>query len=349
MHMVRFRPLVAGLAVAVAVVACVRAASVSVPAPAPVPTAAAACEFDNVERIVAVGDVHGAYGRFLQILRAAEVIDADNRWIGGKTRLVQTGDVVDRGPDSKLVLEFLRKLTKEASAAGGAVHALIGNHEAMRLLRDYRYVDPGEYAAFITHDSVQIRRLAVENAPPAQRATVEAETPLGMVEMLRAFRPDQDLGRYIRSLDTVVRINGVLFLHGGISPAVASKSCATINDTVRRELGRDLEKTSAAPEKSLSAGVDGPLWYRGLALEKEDFAPEVDKILAAQGAHAVVIGHSADPGAIRSRFNNKVFLIDTGMQPAYLPSGRASALEIKGDVFTAIYLDGRQVLRGGGE
>jgi len=311
---------------------------------------AAPCELDNVERIVAVGDVHGAYDRFLGILKTAQVIDAGNKWSGGKTHLVQTGDVLDRGPDSRKVLEFLRRLAKEASSAGGAVHSLMGNHEAMRLVRDYRYVDPGEYEAFVTRDSEEIRRQALESVPANQRAAAAETTPLGMVEMLRAFRPDQDLGIYLRTLDPVIRINGIVFMHGGISPAVALMSCTAINDTVRRELGRDLEKTRAELTKALSTREDGPMWYRGLALEPEDsFAPEFEKILAAQGARMFVLGHTAEPGPIRTRFNKRVFLIDTGMQPAYLPTGRASALEIRGDVVTAIYADGQQVLRGGGK
>ena len=40
-------------------------------------------------------------------------------------------------------------------------------------------------------------------------------------------------------------------------------------------------------------------------------------------------------------------MIDTGMQPAYVEKGRASALEIKGEVFTAIYRDSREVVGGG--
>jgi hypothetical protein len=96
----------------------------------------------------------------------------------------------------------------------------------------------------------------------------------------------------------------------------------------------------------LAASEDGPLWYRGLASQPEAFAPDVRKILAAQHARAIVAGHSADPGPIRSRFENTVFLIDTGMQPAYLPNGRASALEIRDGVFTAIYKESRQVITG---
>lgn len=316
--------------------------------PAGLAARATPCEFEKVERIVAVGDVHGAYQQFLEILRASAVIDAQNRWIGGRTNLVQNGDVLDRGPDSRQALEFLRRLTREAERAGGRVHALLGNHEAMRLLGDFRYVVPGEYAAFANSDSVATRKAVIETLPAADRARVEQETPLGMIEMIRAFGPEQELGSYLRTLNSVVRINGVVFLHGGISPTVAPMTCGDINDTVRRDLGKDIEKTKAKPKESLTTSEDGPLWYRGLANEPDTFAPEVKKILEAQHARAIVLGHTAEPGPIRVRFEKTVFLIDTGMQPAYLANGRASALEIRGDVFTAIYKDSRQVVAGGG-
>jgi hypothetical protein len=89
------------------------------------------------------------------------------------------------------------------------------------------------------------------------------------------------------------------------------------------------------------------LWYRGLAQEPPTFAPRVDEILAQQGARAIVIAHTVVPeGRIVGRFGGKVLQIDTGMQPAYVPTGRASALEIRGDTFTAIYMDRRDALEG---
>ena len=325
--------------------ACLLAACLSY-APVTTRAVAAPCEFDNVERIVAVGDVHGAYDQLLKILEIAGVVDAQGRWAGGRTHFVQTGDVFDRGPDSLKATEFLRKLTREAERAGGRVHALLGNHETMRLLGIYRDAVPAEFEAFRTAGSADLRERLASQVDPATRAKIMAE-PLGTIEMVEAFRPQGSLGSYLRTLNTTVRINGIVFVHGGLTPDLAKMTCAQINDAVRREMGRDFEKTQRALEKSLSAGEFGPLWYRGLALEPEAFQPQVDAILAAQNARAIVVGHSIVPGKITSRFGGKVYTIDTGMQPAYVRDGAASALEIKGPTITAIYLDRREVLAGG--
>ena len=310
--------------------------------------APSSCGLEGVERIVAVGDVHGAYDRFVDILRAASVIDGRQRWAGGRTHLVQLGDIVDRGPDSRKALDLLRRLDRDASSAGGGVHVLLGNHEVARMLGDLRYVDPGEYRAFVTSDSEEIRRRFVESAKTADRDQLDQllkATPLGSIEMRIAFGPNGEYGKWLRTLDAVVKIDGVLFLHGGISLAVAPLSCDDINVTVRRELTTDFDATRSAPFASLAAREDGPLWYRGLAERLDTFSPQVDDVLAKQGAQAIVIAHTVSPtGRIRLRFGGKVVQIDTGMQPAYVTNGRASALEIRNGRFTAIYQDRRDPL-----
>src|SRR5689334_1922490 len=62
---------------------------------------ASPCEIETTDTVVAVGDIHGAFDNFVAILRSAQVIDNRNKWIGRRTVLVQTGDVLDRGPDSR--------------------------------------------------------------------------------------------------------------------------------------------------------------------------------------------------------------------------------------------------------
>jgi hypothetical protein len=317
----------------------------------PAPTAAgerlAPCEYQGVERIVAVGDVHGAYDRYVEILQAAGVLDDRRRWSGGRTHFVQLGDILDRGADSRKVLDLLRELEGPAKRAGGQVHVLLGNHEVMRMLGDLRYVVPGEYEAFATGQSEEIRRRYLEGLTVDERAKLTPDLPLGFVEMRMAYGRSGEYGRWLRRLDVVIRVNDVLFVHGGLSPAVAQKPCDVINDTVRRELSGDEDKTRAAPLKSLAASPDGPLWYRGLVKESDETALQLDEILKLQRVRAVVVGHTIrDEGRVEQRFGGKVFAIDTGMQPAYAKNGRASALEIKDGVFTAIYTDRRDVLVG---
>jgi hypothetical protein len=307
--------------------------------------AASRCEWTGIERIVAVGDVHGAYDRFLEILKIAGVLDADAHWAAGNAHVVQLGDIVDRGPDSRKTLDFVRRLEREAQTSGGQLHLLLGNHEVARMLGDLRLTVAGEYEAFATVGSPGVRDNYLKTLKPGnnlEREQLIEQTPLGFVEMRQAFGRDGDYGRWLRQLPVTIKIDGFQFVHGGISPAVAPLGCEAINDQVRRELTSDLDKTRAAPLATLAARTDGPLWYRGLAQEPDTFAPEIDEILAKTHARAIIVAHTVTAsGRITPRFDGRVIQIDTGMQPAYVPGGRAAALEIRKGEATAIYVDRR--------
>jgi hypothetical protein len=310
---------------------------------------------------VAIGDVHGAYDKFVALLRAAGLINDRQRWVGGRARLVQTGDLLDRGADSRKVVDLLIRLEREAAAAGGRVHALVGNHEFMRLVGDWRYVSPGEYKAFQTSESADLRdRIHALNAErAAQRARAEnrpfnereyraqffKDFPLGYFEMQRAFGKDGEYGKWVRSRVAAVKINGVLFIHGGVSDKVANLGCQGLNAEVQRNL--DAAPVPADTITSLlSATEDGPLWYRGMASEPEaTFEPMLDSILRRLDARAVVIGHTPIPtGQITTRFGGRVVLIDTGMLGGeFFPKGAASALEARDGALAAIYEDGRRM------
>ena len=319
------------------------------------------CNIQTTERIVAVGDIHGAFDNFVAILRAAQVIDNRNRWSGKKTVLVQTGDILDRGPDSRKAIDLIRRLERDAPRAGGRVVSLLGNHEFMRLVSDWRYVSAGEIEAFKTGDSGQYRDqvYAALSQQAGQRAKAEGrefdeaayreqfmkELPLGMIELRQAFGPQGDYAKWIRERPTVAKINGVLFLHGGISPEIASLGCEGINAAVSKELAALPPPEQAA--SLMAASETGPLWYRGLALQKEEeLAPVLPMTLEQMKARAVVIGHSTVlPGRIVARLGGRVILIDTGMvNGEFYPGGVSSALEWNGSTVTAIYLDRREPL-----
>jgi len=327
------------------------------------PNAWPACDLRTTERIVAVGDVHGSYDGLVGILRTAGIIDARARWSGGRAILVQTGDVVDRGPDSRKALDLLRRLEGEAMRAGGRVYPLLGNHEFMRMVWDWRYVSAEEIAAFRTGNSVdlrertfglvfadEMRRAKEEQRPPPDEAAFHAQfvkdIPLGYIETRQAFLPTGEYGKWLRERYAVIRINGIVFLHGGISAATAALGCAGINDAVRR----DLAVPNPTPEQALamlSSSETGPLWYRGLAEEPEPaFAPALTNILELLGARAIVIGHTVTADfRITRRFDGRVIQIDTGMLGGtFYPGGMPSALEIRGDTLTAFYQSGRERL-----
>jgi hypothetical protein len=309
---------------------------------------------------VAIGDVHGAYDRFIALLRQAGLIDTRNHWSGGRAVFVQTGDILDRGPDSRKILDLVMNLTAEAPKSGGTVVPLLGNHEVMRLMRDLRYVSAGEYAAFRSPTSNDARdrlyRDAVDNARArarvigqkfdegAFRKQFQEQVPLGYIEMQAAFAPEATYGRWLRARDTVAKVNDVVFVHGGFTPEVAALGCDAINKLVKNELQMRWSLDDSRLLSTLSAGPNGPLWYRGLADESMEVPEsEVNTIRISLRAATIVIGHTVAPDLkIRTRYNGRVVQIDTGMlDGAFYPGGRASALEIQDDQFTVI-ADGKR-------
>ena len=110
-------------------------------------------------------------------------------WIGGDLIVVQTGDQLDRGDEEQSILELLDRLQDEATAVGGAVHVLNGNHELMNARPDFRYVTEGGFEDF--EDAVVIAEedsllLAYE---PDQRARVAAFRPGGPFALMLAEAP----------------------------------------------------------------------------------------------------------------------------------------------------------------
>jgi hypothetical protein len=295
----------------------------------------------GVERVVAVGDVHGDYEQFVALLRSASLIDPKGKWSGGKTHLVQTGDVLDRGPESRKVMDLLMKLEKQADSADGRVHVLIGNHEAMNIYGDLRYVSPGEYAAFRDANSERLRealyqlhREQLKKSPPpegvptfdeAYRKKWESEHPLGYAEHRREFSPAGKYGKWIRSHNTVIKIDDTLFLHGGIAPKYATYSIREINERVRDEL-EHFDKL----QNGVVTDAEGPLWYRGLATQDEQtLEPHLKSVLDNSKVERIVIGHTPTDGAITPRFGGKVLLIDVGLSRVYDSKLRMACLLVE--------------------
>lgn len=193
-------------------------------------------------RLVAIGDVHGAGDAFVSILQRAGLIDAERKWAGGNAILVQTGDLVDRGQDARAVLDLMMALESQASAAGGKVQALMGNHEVMTLLGETRDAAPEVFQKFAAADAEARREQAYQAAvklsgdkPPDKTEWLTAH-PLGYLEYREAFAPSGSYGKWIRSKPIIAEIGGTAFMHGGINNEFTTDSLDNINKRVRREL-----------------------------------------------------------------------------------------------------------------
>jgi TPR repeat protein len=283
----------------------------------------------GVERVIAIGDIHGDYEQFVQVLASAGLIDGKGNWTGGKTHLVQTGDILDRGPDSRAVMDLLIKLEKQAADAGGAVHCLIGNHEAMNIYGDRRYVSPAEFAAFSNQTAPTggtasyAQSITAPATPDANPAPTPAQTP-GLKEMQAAFGPEGKYGKWLRGQNAVIKIDRTLFLHAGLGHKYADWDIDNINEEVRREL-TDFTRLHGG----IVTDEQGPLWFRGLASgDEQQLAPLVDALLKQFDVDRIVVGHTYAGGVVSPRFNGKVILVDTGIPRVYDNTGKVACLEI---------------------
>ena len=306
-------------------------------------------QWDKVNRVIAIGDVHGAFSELVSVLQAAQVIDTQLSWIGGATHLVSLGDLLDRGPQSAKVMDLLMRLQDEAQTSGGHVHVLLGNHEVMNLTGDLRDVSAPEFAALES-----------------------------MGGHARAFSLHGHYGRWLATLPFVIRINDSLFAHGGFSSVLRSTSLEEINRRARNALLTILDEGARLREEGkleptgdlLSAtynltgeqteqlgkafvqasqepllGNLSPQWYRGTALchkmlEEKSFASTLKHLGAKRG----IMGHTPTPNReVNSRFSGTAFMIDTGML-ASVYKGNTRAIEIIADRIRAFGPDGGSVI-----
>jgi hypothetical protein len=269
--------------------------------------------------IFAVSDIHGEYDAFTEILTAGGVIDGHRNWSWGDGHLVIDGDVFDRGDQVTECLWLIYRLEQQARAAGGAVHLLLGNHELMPLRDDLRYVNP-KYLQGIC------------------RAT--------RIRYYDLFGPDMELGRWLRTKHTAIVIDGVLFVHGGLSAEFAERGMRLdeLNETVRENFDIPSSRLSFTEVPRYLFGSLGPFWYRGYHYAMEGKYPQateadITKVLAYFDAGAVVVGHT-EVDSVIGLYGNRVFAIDVPLEVL----GSLQALLIENGRFYRVAGDGRRTL-----
>ena len=263
-------------------------------------------------RIVAFGDVHGDLSATRRALKLAGAIDDQDRWIGGRLAVVQTGDQLDRGGDEQAILDLFERLRGEARKAGGSFDALLGNHEIMNVSGDLRYVTEEGFADFVGAAPTDPADSALLSFPPEARPR------------MAAFLPGRPYALLFAQWDVIRQEGDNLFVHGGLLPAHVAYGIDKINEETRAWLRGE------GDFPAILDGPESPEWLR-LYSESPDSAAcgQLAEVLHETGAHRLVMGHTVQDAGISSACDGLAWRIDVGMSAAY--GGPVQVLEIIGD------------------
>jgi hypothetical protein len=268
-------------------------------------------------RLVAIGDLHGDLKAARAALRLAQAIDERDRWVGGKLVVVQTGDEIDRADDDRAVLELFDRLADAAQAAGGNVRPLIGNHEAMNVSGDFRYVTPAALAGFGDIDSKRVPAPILAQTPPEARGRLAAFSPGGPYA-----------GRLARR-DAIAVVGDTVFVHGGVTAAHVRYGIGRFNRELRRWMAGE------GPSPVLATDDQGPLWTRRYSDDRSSIdCAGLGEALRALDAKRMVVGHTVHEEGISSACDGRVWRIDTGLSALY--GGPLQVLQIEGDTVTVL-------------
>jgi len=281
--------------------------------------------FPAVDEIFALSDIEGNFNVLTNLLQQHGVLDQDLAWKFGEGHLVVIGDVFDRGVHVTEMLWLLYKLESEAAQSGGAVHLLLGNHEAMNMRGDMRYLEP-KYVTFAN--------------------LVDTEHGIRFKEL---YDHRAELGKWLRSRNVMEQIGDQIFVHAGISTELAETGM-TIEEINRRALGiMDIPKAEFDALDSLMWGKQGPYWYRGyFDVNPDRWGPkasqkDLEYILEQFGVKRVFVGHTHVERP-ELRYEGKVCAIDVLPPKDHLisaPPWRAYGVMVRGEQIFLADEDGR--------
>ena len=223
-------------------------------------------------KLLAISDLEGNLDHLIAFLQFHKVIDATFDWAWGTNHVLFNGDSVDRGEQVTELLWFMRNLQQQAKKAGGRVHVVLGNHEAMILAGDIRYTHP-KYKFVAERLGIPFHALFANNSI---------------------------LGNWLKSQNSVVQIGPYLFVHAGYGPELDALQLSKkdVNKSIRNELGPPAWANKTDLTKSLAWHRKGPLWYRGyFDKHSEQYGPkptddELNAILSRHQATAIIVGHT---------------------------------------------------------
>ena len=292
------------------------------------PTKIPLARYKNLpEKMLVLSDPHADIVPFVRTLQGNGVIDDNLNWTFGNGHLKILGDVQDRGDDQTTIFWLLYKLQAEAQAAGGDVHHLLGNHEAIVAQYDERYLNP-KYI---------------------QKARNLAKYYGVFFAYTQLWHNNSELGSWVNSRNTVQIMGNMLFVHAGISPQVSALplTIENINDTVRKYIVLPNSTSSGSPHANTIMGSSGVLWYRAIA-ENTIQESVLDQILARWSNDEegiikhMILGHTR-VNQITSFYNGKSIVLDvSNVRRTNITNGRSLGLWVTPETHFPVNVNGER-------
>lgn len=277
----------------------------------------------NPSRLLAIGDLHGDFAKTIQTLNLASLIDSKTlNWIGDdEIRVVQIGDVLDRGSDEIRLLYLIERLKIQS---GSRFIPLLGNHEIMNIDMDFRYITQDSLSEFKNwkfwyKNGMFMKKLCPSIEPPPNPFKgipksfpgVKKEYWEGIRARIAALRPNGPIStRFLANNDTILVIGDSVFVHGGL----IEKHITYGLDRINREVKEWINGQRGRYSPNYMRGRNSVVWLRKFSDGYNCDCESLDKVLGMiPGAKRMVMGHTIQSEGINGVCEGKALRIDVGI------------------------------------
>ena len=297
------------------------------------------------ERVVTIGDLHGDLEQTKRAFRACHLTNSNDKWIGGKTTVVQVGDQLDRGPDEVAVMYFLERVAEEAERSGGELVRILGNHETLNIAGRFRYAQREGCADFTRWRDrqkigMELKKMCFGSEKQMERRYRKKkqtnwcayETGEKRHEKLPSWIREDDVHsinrwkavcpggeftkRFFAGKNVAERVGSTLFVHAGVLEHHALYGLENINKDIR-EWASNAENPRGVPPSHVQSD-QSIVWARDYAHTEEercDCAKLSRALHFLPGVERVVVGHTIQKGGggATAACDGKVLRVDVGM------------------------------------
>lgn len=322
-------------------------------------------QIDTEETIYVVGDIHGDYERFTELLTVNKLISGKTgaiKWEGGQSVLVVVGDLISKFKKGVPTILLIQDLQKQAEKAGGKLIIVTGNHEVefMEEANNAPCGTPCNQGCLKEFKKNKLKTFIKELAK-------EGINPQDVAKGC----DEKGIGKFMRQMPFAARVNDWFFVHAGLPEVI---TLSNLDQKIRNEVNQNGLDADILLSKDAKDGILGVRMKEGADKSKNWWNPKGNKdgnpeelrkrvFGLSEGTIKIkhlVFGHqpkkykittdltkvTRPKGTIFQVFNALAILVDVGMSRGVIKNENMGAiLKIQDgnkEVLTILYPDGKE-------